>query len=481
MSDDTAGVYDPQLNDALGDIVNARVDNGSCPTAFARVFRGADILFELGAGEVAPGGKRPGSDSVYRIASCSKSFTAATLLSLRDQGLVSLDARITEFIPEFTASPLGLQETAPTLRMLLSMSGGLATDDPWADRQESITGAQLREIVAGGVLLTTRPGTEFQYSNLGYALLGQVIEIVTGRPFREVARERIIDPLGLRATVYEASEVAAERLVPGFRRGPNGWVELPFSGPGAFSSIGGLFSCASDLSVWASWLASAVGDAPDPSGPLSVESRREMQQIATPILDLDSLGVSPGHRERRFGYGFGLFWEVDPRFGLLVSHSGGYPGFSSHMRWHAATGLGVVAFENGTYSGAAGTASDLIDRVLEVSGFELSPTRPWPTTLALARQADFLIHRWEDDLLAGIAEQNVALDVPFSERRADIERLVEAVGGLLDEGGADLEVLSGSALHVTWRVRGRAGDLVAEVRASPKDPPLIQTFTVRRA
>jgi CubicO group peptidase (beta-lactamase class C family) len=465
----------------LNAIVEARVTNNKCPSLFATIFQGGTELFQVGFGESRVGTRTPDSSTVYRIASCSKSFTVAMLLLLRDRGLVSLEAPITDFVPEFTQSTSGPAYEPPTLRMLMSMSGGLPTDDPWADRQESISNADLRDSVTHGVLLTSAPGTQFQYSNLGYALLGQVVESVAQRPFQVLVRDEIILPLGLGDTGYSEDLVEADHLALGYRRRDDEWVELPFSGPGAFSCIGGLFSSGRDLSAWVRWLASALGDRPDETGPLSVASRREMQQIVTAIPFASTLATLSRNATRYVGYGLGLFSEFDKRWGQFVSHSGGYPGFSAHMRWHAPTGLGVVVVENATYSGAWETATELIELVLDDANFQLPTPNIWTPTYDMAGLADALVRNWEDPLAWQIFAENVALDTPFDERRAHIVQLVDEVGGLTESVGLRIEIhKSESPLHVVWTIPGRHGTLRCEIRLSPIEPSLIQTLNVTK-
>src|SRR5262249_56017133 len=88
------------------------------------------------------------------------------------------------------------------------------------------------------------------------------------------------------------------------------------------------------------------------------------------------------------GYGFGLFVEEHPARGRIASHSGGYPGFGSHMRWHPETGLGVIVLANSTYAAASTLAADLMDAALRQAapapavGYVTSPARPWPETPA---------------------------------------------------------------------------------------------------
>jgi len=473
---------DTALKTRLQEILEDRVTAMNCPSVIASLFQGTNVLMQAGVGERHSGAGAPGPETAYRIASCSKSFTAAMLLILRDRGLVNLDAPITDFVPEFTQAPLGHAYDPPTVRMFMSMSGGLPTDDPWADRQESISNEALREVVSQGVLLTTPPGTTFQYSNLGYALLGQVIEEVSGRGFCDLVTEEILRPLQLHDTGYEQDAVTPDRLAHGYRKSAQGWLELPFSDPGAFSCIGGLFASARDLAKWVGWLSSALRDEPDEAGPLSIASRREMQQVVTAIPQGADIAALARHASRNFGYGFGLISERDEKWGQFVSHSGGYPGFSSHMRWHAATGLGVVVLENGTYSGATQTGALLIDQILDDLDFQQSATTAWEMTEELARHATTLIQHWDEELAARIFEENVNLDIPFDERQAEIRRLIHVVGGLNEAGFPHLlERKSSTPLHLDWTLPGAHGALRCQIRLSPKVPSLIQTFQVTLA
>jgi CubicO group peptidase (beta-lactamase class C family) len=473
------GELNAPLKAKLDSILMQRVTDQHCPSVFATVFQGDETLMEVGLGESRIGGGVPGPETVYRIASCSKSFTSTMLMMLRDRGLLNFDALITDFVPEFTQAPGEAAYDPPTVRMLMSMSSGLASDDPWADREESISNEALRSIVANGAHLTCAPGTRFQYSNLGYALLGQVVEAVTSRRFRDVVQEEILGPLGLDETGYQKDVVSDDQLARGYRKGREGWVELEYSGPGAFSCIGGLFSCGRDLTKWVRWFVSVDEVGPHVGELLSIRSRREMQQIVTVIDHGDDLAATRSSPDRYFGYGFGLFSEYDKRYGHFVSHSGGYPGFSSHMRWHVATGLGVVVLENATYSGAWTTATRLIEQVLEDVDFHLPDIHPWSITHQLAAQADALVRQWDDALAAQIFEANVALDIPCGERRHHIEGLISDLGGLSDSTDMQIQAdKSDSPLHMVWIIPAARGSLRCEIRLSPASPSLIQTFLI---
>lgn len=454
-------------------VFRERVDRGVAPSSAWGVFDRSGLVASGGHGDRGDG-RSPDADTVYRIASCTKSVTAATLMTLVADGALDLDAPVTDFVPAFRAVALPTPDSpVPTVRMLLTMSAGFPTDDPWADRQESITDDELDDVLRGGLLFDSVPGTRFAYSNLAYALLGRVVAVVTGRPYTQVASETVLRPLGLTDTVFRADE-ARGHVVTGFRPYDGAWEPLPLSGPGAFSPIGGLFSTVRDLARWAAHLASAFTASPEP-GPVSPADRRLLQQAMRVVPTT----VVPGST-RPTAYGFGLFVEQDDRFGELVSHSGGYPGFSAHMRWSVRDGIGVVAFENATQakvSVAAQQAHDLVlDAVTGSTGVLDGPATTVSATRAAQAAVTSLLRDWRDDLADAICTPNVAMDVPYERRRRALAQAVAAVGADL---GADPVAESSSApSHLRWWVPGSCGRLRVEIRLAPSAAGLVQTLTV---
>ncbi|MGK9146411.1 beta-lactamase family protein [Plantibacter flavus] len=471
-------LVDDSTDTTIAGIFERRITDGVAPGSFVAVFDRDRIRYEQGFGGISVGGPVPTSDTLFRIASCTKSFTAAVLLILRDAGRLDLDAAVDEFVPEFAPVLHGGVVGRPTVRMLLTMSGGLGTDDPWADRQESLSREAFRAVLERGVRLITVPGTAFSYSNLGYAVLGQIIERVTGTSYVEAVTSLLLEPLGLGA-VFERPDDAVtaigHRVV--FGRGVEDaghFVEVPFSGPGVFSAIGGLFASPATLIGWVRWLDGAW--AGDDTGPLSAASRREMQQlhrIAPPRPTLD--GVPSRHA---LGYGFGLFVEDDAELGTLVSHSGGYPGYSAHMRWHPATGVGVVAFENAGYAAVAKPAEQALRLTLAAEEETPATVRPWPETLVASMTATGLVTHWDDRVATALFAENVALDRPFEERRAAIAAAVDRVGGIAEVASGRATPICDSPDHLVWFVEGERGRLRLEVRLTPTVPLRVQTFTV---
>ncbi len=456
-------------------VFRERVERGVAPSSVWGVFDRTGLVASGGHGDRGDGAA-PDADTVYRIASCTKSVTAATLLALVADGLVSLDAPVTDFVPSFSAVALPTPDSpVPTLRMLLTMAAGFPTDDPWADRQESISDAELDAVLRDGLLFDSVPGTRFAYSNTGYALLGRVISVVAGAPYPQVAADRVLRPLGLDDTVFSAAE-SRGFVVTGVRPHDGDWEPLPLTGPGAFSSIGGLFSTVADLARWGTHLASAFTDAPEP-GPVAPADRRLMQQAMRVV----PASVVPSST-RPTAYGFGLFVEQDPRFGELVSHSGGYPGFSAHMRWSVRDGLGVVAFENATQAKVSAAADRALDIILAgasgraPAGAGPGTGRTTSATRAAQGAVTRLLADWSDDLADAICTPNVAMDVPYERRRRAIATAVAAVGA--DLSADPVEESSTTPAHLRWWLPGTAGRLRVEIRLAPLAAGLVQTLIV---
>jgi len=459
-------------------VFHARLSEQRAPSVAWGTFDRDGLRHVGSAGEVD--GRAPGPDTAYRIASCTKSFTATALLALRDAGALHLDQPVTDLVPAFADVALPTDDSpVPTVRHLLTMSAGLPTDDPWGDRQESITDDELDALLRRGLSFDSVPGTTFAYSNLGYALLGRVVARAAGRPYREVVEETILRPLGLDATGFTADVPAAGGVAVGHRRHGDTWEPLPFSGPGGFSPIGGLFSTVTDLARWARWLSSAFDPEGrgDVDGILSRASRREMQQAHRTV---------PGRGAHPAAYGFGLFVEQYPDLGPVVSHSGGYPGFSAHMRWHPASGIGGVAVENATYAQVSVPLTQALDGLLADEGARPVVT-PWPATRRARAEVESVVRG--GDVPAGLLSENVELDVPLERRRAEWRTEIDRVGGLLPadasapaEGAAvdgDAGEESTAPSHLVWRVPAVRGLLRLEIRLTPELPPRVQTLKVR--
>jgi len=430
----------------------------------------------LRVGEDAP----PSASSVFRIASMTKSFTASTVLLLRDEGRLRLDDPIADHVPELAGIKLPTADSPPiTIRHLLTMTAGFPTDDPWGDRQQGLDLREFSALLRGGLSFAWAPGTRFEYSNLGYGILGRLITNVAGQEYREVVRERLLDPLGMTSTGYLESEVEPARLARGYICRDGAFLEEPMDGYGALASMGGLFTTVEDLARWVGGFIDAepARDDPERDHPLSRATRREMQRPMVPAgLRLTEASVEAMPEVETLAYGFGLFTVDDLRIGRVVGHGGGYPGFGSHMRWHPASGLGVVAVANARYAPASLLARDQLMELVLADAVPMRRTLPSTATRDARVAVEGLIEDWDDARAADLFAMNVELDEPIAARREFVERLHEHHGALRADEAEASE--SQTPFHLAWWMRGERGRVRVEILLSPELPPRVQTFLV---
>jgi CubicO group peptidase (beta-lactamase class C family) len=452
-----------ELADLLGRRLGERIGSSAPGGAWGVFSAHGGLVHSAAAGRSGDGGTRPDERTAFRIASCTKSFTAAAALLLRDRGVLDLDLPIDSYLPYPVPIRFADAIARVTTRMLLTMSAGFPTDDPWADRQESLAVHEFSEVVGAGLRCAWQPGTRFEYSNLGYALAGQVIEAVSGDEYTTFVRRELLRPLELLGTDF--APPAGHRMAVGYRQTPDGWAPQPISSPGVFSAIGGLFSTVTDLSAWAGWLARGF-DRGDDAGPLAASSRRELQQLSR--IAPSRATTAPGAHE---GYGMGLFVEHGDA-GRTIFHSGGYPGYTTHMRWHLESGVGAVAFENASYTGLT---TPLASAMLELPPVRWDP-QPWPETLAAASRINQMLHEGTlvDD--PAVFSANVALDRPFDERQAELEALLS--GGACDGSMTAMHADSPAAL--TWRTRSGGAALSCAILMTPAAATRVQSLRINR-
>jgi CubicO group peptidase (beta-lactamase class C family) len=490
---------DSVINTGAADaIVEDYFQRGGQPAIAYGIVRDGRLVHSAGFGATCVGGAAPDADTVFRIASMSKSFTAAAILLLRDAGALSLDDPAEKYAPELASwEPVTPDAERVTVRNLLTMTAGFPTDDPWGDRQQGLDPGRFGELLAGGVSFNWAPGTRFEYSNMGYAILGRIVTAVSGTEYSEFVRARLLAPLGMTRSGFTAEEFGGvsaaldepagpppaveTNLAQGYRPGLVGWEPVPFEPYGAFAPMGGLFSSVRDLATWAHGFSSAFP--PGGTGaphPLSAASRREMQlpRAVTQWRAPERLpGGGPGNPAY---YGFGLFADEDPVLGRVVNHSGGYPGFGSNMRWHPATGVGVVALANGTYAGMSVLSGLVLRAIVPRSTayhVALAPSGgPWPETLAARDAVDGLLRSWDDAAADALFTENVALDAPYAERRHAIELIRARIGDFRasDERPAD----SDTPAHRRWWLTGAGGMVQAQIQLNPQRPPRVQSLAL---
>lgn len=306
--------------------------------------------------------KRPVTpDSLFRIASMTKAFTALSILKLREEGKLSLDDLAERHVPELRDWTYPTKD-APRIRIrdLLTHSAGFVDDNPWGDRQTPLPDADFTKMLRAGVPFSTAPGSRYEYSNFGYALLGRIVANVTGAPYRAYVERTLLTPLGMASSGFEVREWPVERRAIGYRWADGHWREEPTMADGAFGAMGGLQTSASDYARWVAFLLSGWPARDDADhGPVSRASVRMLSEGSNFVAIAQRNGASgPSACRQASAYGFGLRVAQDCDLGLTLSHGGGYPGYGSHVLLMPDRGVGLFVFTNRTYNGGSGPAWD---------------------------------------------------------------------------------------------------------------------------
>lgn len=417
-------------------------------------------------------------DTVFRIASMTKSVTAMAILRLRDEGKLSLDDPVARYVPELGDLSYPTRDSlVVTIRHLLTHSEGFPEDNPWGDRQLAQSSETLSAWMRGGIPFSNAPGMAFEYSNYGFAILGQVVARVSTQPYPDYVTTNILRPLGMRASTYQAKDIPADRMARGYGREDNGWKEEPPLADGAFASMGGLWTSARDLARWVAFLMSAYPprDAPE-TGPIRRSSTREMQQ---------AWRSEPASARRRAvdaplqldvaSYGYGLRVSQDCEFRHIVDHGGGLPGYGSLMEWLPEHGVGLIALGNVTYASFRGLFRDSFAALGRTGALQPRAVQPSPALVVAKVAVSRLIVQWDDQLASRIAADNLFLDEPAERRKASYAALAAKHGACRPEAEIDAE----NALRGTWRMMCERGWLTVAVSLAPTMPPRVQSLRVR--
>jgi CubicO group peptidase (beta-lactamase class C family) len=316
----------------------------TAPSATAALFRGDELLWaeSVGLADIESG-REATPDTQYAIASITKTFVARAILILRDEGALKLDDPLGSYMPE-------AEREGVTIRRALAHLSGVQREPPgdvwetmdFPDRERLL--AQLAE--AEQVL---EPATSWHYSNLAYALLGEVIERASGTPATDFIQARILDPLGLERTTWGPGENAAtgyfvERFAD---------VAVPETAPDkkAIAAAGGLFSTVGDLARWGAFL-------------LEQDEMHTVQVMASPERWL-------------LAWGLGLMLH---RRGerLFAGHDGGAVGHSSFLTYSRAERVGTVLLTNTENPSMSFDPVSLTEKAAEAMPAEQEPWQPGP-------------------------------------------------------------------------------------------------------
>jgi CubicO group peptidase (beta-lactamase class C family) len=296
----------------------ARVQrDGRAPSLVAGVVRDGGLAWSAGRGDVA----EPHTDVQYRLGSISKTITAVAVMRLRDEGLVDLDDPLEQHVP---GTPLGER----TVGQLLSHLSGATSESPggWWER---VPGGSLEELRLTGEDVVLGAARRFHYSNLGFGLLGELVARYRGRPWSDVVRKEVLEPLGMTRTDPRPTGRAAQGTAV------HPWADVVLPEPehdaGVMAAAGQLWATLGDLASFATFLLGDTGDVLSPA---------TLEEMTVPAgVDAAAPGWS--------AYGLGVqVLRVDGQ--VLVGHGGSMPGFLAGVFVDRAEQAGGVMLANTT-------------------------------------------------------------------------------------------------------------------------------------
>ena len=311
----------------------------------------------------------PDRFTTSRVASITKTFTATSILRLRDAGMLELEDPLLLHVPEFTtARALAGTLEGVTIKRMLTHHSGLSTETPvptW-EKPEFPDAASILDALPDSEVVIPQD-SQWKYSNFAFGLLGEVVHRLTGKPYTDYVASEILKPLGMEQTSFNVEDIRSGRMATGYLPAlePHGEVRLaPYAHMRGLSSAGQLHSNAHDLAKWIGFHTGAVKS--------DVLDGRTLDEMHRPVyLEPDwSRGQALGWRAMRRGYN------------VYLEHGGGIHGYSSQVLFNKPSRVGAITLSNvWPPVGMSDLAAALMDAALdELEDTALPPEPPAPET-----------------------------------------------------------------------------------------------------
>jgi CubicO group peptidase (beta-lactamase class C family) len=247
-------------------------------------------------------------DTKFRLASISKQFTAMVIMQLVAEGKLGLEDKLTAHLPDYR------KDTGDrvTIAQLLNHTSGIPsyTSAPGFvqnDSRDPYTVTDFVKKFASGDL-EFEPGTKFAYNNSGYFLLGAIIEKLSGKPYAQVLKERIFEPLGMKNSGYDVAATVLPKRASGYQPSPEGYFNAPYLDMSLPYAAGALYSTVEDLYLW----------------------DRALHLDKLLPAPLKQRMFTPGLQQYAYGWSVGPLKLNDGKTELaIVQHSGGINGFAT--------------------------------------------------------------------------------------------------------------------------------------------------------
>ena len=309
----------------------------SAPGAAVLVIKDGEAVFERGYGVADLHSRRKiDAHTNFRLASCTKQFTAVAVMLLVHDGKLHYEDRLTDIFPDFPEYGRSI-----SIRNLLNHTSGLLDYEDLMAPPPGTPPEEIPQIKDAGVLQllkqqkTTKfpPGAKWDYSNSGYAVLAMVVERVSGQPFGDFLHARIFAPLDMKQTVaYEKSKNTVTNRAYGHTQGGGAWHEQDQSPTSAVLGDGGVYSSLDDLAKWDRALMHHT-----------LLTAAEMKPAITPVRVADGSVREPDGRPSAYGFG----WFLNPyQDHLRMWHYGETVGFRTTIQRFVEDKLTIIVLCN---------------------------------------------------------------------------------------------------------------------------------------
>ena len=339
------------------DVVAARVDSMARAYMAAKgpasmsvaISRGSETLVQRAWGVADITTKRPATvATIYKIGSVSKQFTAVLLLKQVERGKLAL----TDSIGRYLTTGLRPEWRPLIIEQILNHTSGLQNDLTREGRPEDEVSSDTMIAWAARDTMVFAPGTRQAYSNVGYLLLGALVEKLYDKPYGEAVRDEIARPLGLRTLGWCTDPRKDTTVATGHEYlGPGNLQPAPFAHPSKSLGAGGLCASAGDLAVW----------------------NRALHGGRVLSPDSYSAMITPRGASKAYGFGLQLSVQPAPWSARVIYHLGGIMGFSAENAWIPAESLSVTVLYN---SIGKGFPTNFILEIARAVSAQASPTSP---------------------------------------------------------------------------------------------------------
>jgi CubicO group peptidase (beta-lactamase class C family) len=290
------------------------------------------------------------ADTKFRLGSITKQFTAALIMQLVDQGKLKLDGKLSEYLPDYRKD-VG---DKVTIHHLLTHTSGIPSYTSLPNFMAEVsrnpfTPVEFVKKYASGDL-EFEPGAKFRYNNSGYFLLGAIIEKVHGKPYEQVMKENVFDPLGMKNSGYDHHDAILAKRAAGYEKTPNGYRNAPYLDMSLPYAAGSLYSTVEDLYLWDQALYTD-----------KLISAKSKELMFKPFLD-------------NYAYGWGIH-EVTLAQSKQelnsIQHSGGINGFNTLLVRYPEQKHLIILLDNTSQGGSLNGISRDLTNILYNQPFEL--------------------------------------------------------------------------------------------------------------